>query len=261
MAALLAAALVGCNKPEPDTAQVPVRPDAAAPDQQASPAPAGAPSALPPGGGFTGTVAETMDSGGYTYVRVGNGQEEIWAAAPQFAVEVGEEVTVPEGMPMANYHSETLDRDFEVVYFVATVIKGSGSAAAPEAQQMPSGAHPSVDASQAARGAGVSFTGLAAAEGGKTVGETWEQKDALSGKEVVVRGKVVKFNSQVMGKNWIHVQDGTGGEGMNDLTVTTSATASVGDTVLVEGIVTLDKDFGFGYRYDLIIEDAKVTVE
>ena len=64
-----------------------------------------------------------------------------------------------------------------------------------------------------------------------------------------------------MGKNWVHVQDGTGGSGTNDLTVTTNATAAVGDTVLVRGKLGADKDFGFGYKYDILIEDAALTVE
>ena len=76
-----------------------------------------------------------------------------------------------------------------------------------------------------------------------------------------MRGKVVKFSPQIMGKNWIHVQDGTGAAGTNDLTVTTLDEAKVGDTVLVTGKITLNKDFGMGYKYDLIIEDGKVKVE
>ena len=64
-----------------------------------------------------------------------------------------------------------------------------------------------------------------------------------------------------MGKNWLHIQDGTGAEGTNDLTVTTSGTAKVGDTVLVSGVLVTDKDFGYGYKYAVLIEDAQVTVE
>lgn len=64
-----------------------------------------------------------------------------------------------------------------------------------------------------------------------------------------------------MGKNWIHVQDGTGSDGTNDLTVTTNAVAAVGNTVLVKGNLSADKDFGFGYKYEVVIEDAAVTVE
>jgi hypothetical protein len=78
---------------------------------------------------------------------------------------------------------------------------------------------------------------------------------------VKVRGKVVKYNSGIMGKNWLHIQDGSGAAGSNDLTVTTSANTKVGDTVLVAGVLSANKDFGSGYKYALIVQDAKVTVE
>ena len=72
---------------------------------------------------------------------------------------------------------------------------------------------------------------------------------------------MVKFNGGILGTNWLHIQDGTGTEGSNDLTVTTSAVVKVGDTVLVRGAVSLDRDFGSGYRYGVIVEGATVTVE
>ena len=124
---------------------------------------------------------------------------------------------------------------------------------------MPEGAHPKLDPAQAAKDSKVTFTGIKKAD--KTVGDVYAGQDSLGGKEVAVRGKVVKFSAQIMGKNWVHVQDGTGQAGSNDLTVTTADNAKVGDTVLVTGKITLKKDFGMGYKYDLIIEDGKVKVE
>ena len=91
--------------------------------------------------------------------------------------------------------------------------------------------------------------------------EVFEGADTLVGNEVVLRAKVVKFNGGILGTNFMHVQDGTGGEGTNDLTITSRTTVRVGDTVLVRGVLVADKDFGYGYEYPLIIEDATVTVE
>jgi len=134
------------------------------------------------------------------------------------------------------------------------------AAAAPEAATptMPPGeTHPAPKAA-----AEVDLTGIAKAEGGKTVAEVFAEKDALAGKPVTFRGKVVKTNPDIMGKNWLHVRDGSGEEGTNDLTITTAGTLpNVGDTVLVTGNVTLNKDFGMGYAYDVLVEDAQVTVE
>jgi hypothetical protein len=108
----------------------------------------------------------------------------------------------------------------------------------------------------------VDLSGIAKADGGKTVAEVFAEKDQLAGQPVIVRGKVVKSNPDIMGKNWLHVRDGSGAEGTNDITVTTAgAVPSVGDTVVVKGALALNKDFGMGYQYDVIIEDAEVTVE
>jgi hypothetical protein len=108
----------------------------------------------------------------------------------------------------------------------------------------------------------VDLSGIEKAEGGKTVAEVFAEKGTLAGKAVTVRGKVVKTNAAIMDRNWLHVRDGSGAEGTNDLTVTTSgALPKVGDTVVVTGEVSLNKDFGMGYAYDVIVEGAEVTVE
>jgi ABC-type glycerol-3-phosphate transport system substrate-binding protein len=104
---------------------------------------------------------------------------------------------------------------------------------------------------------------VAKAEGGQTVAEVYEQKATLAGSKVTVRGTVVKLNPGIMGKDWLHVRDGSGAEGTNDLTVTTTSKPlpNVGDLVLIVGTVSLDKDYGMGYQYPVIVEDAAVTVE
>ena len=101
--------------------------------------------------------------------------------------------------------------------------------------------------------------GVKKAEGGKTIAETFAERGKLVGKEIAVRGKVVKYNVNIMNKNWVHIQDGTGAAGSNDLTITTNDSTAVGKTVLVRGKVAIDKDFGAGYKYDVILEDAKVA--
>ena len=128
--------------------------------------------------------------------------------------------------------------------------------AATEAPAMPAD-HPA-----AKPGEEVDLSGIAKAEGGKTVAEVFAEKASLAGKPVTVRGKVVKVNGGIMGKNWLHVRDGSGAEGTNDLTVTTSGELpELGTIVVVTGPVTLDKDFGMGYQYAVILEDADVKVE
>jgi hypothetical protein len=129
--------------------------------------------------------------------------------------------------------------------------------AAPAAGAMPAD-HPVAKPSAA-----VDYAGIAKAEGGKTVAEVYAEKDALAGQPVSVRGKVVKTNTGIMNMDWVHVRDGSGEEGSNDLTVTTKggAVPQVGDTVLVTGTVVLNKDFGMGYSYPVMLENAEVKVE
>jgi ribosomal protein S17 len=283
-AGLVAAGVAACNSEKPKTetpqqaaAPAPVTPGAGGTGEMPAGHPplgekaaAGAPAGTAPAGKiFSGTVVDTMNASNYTYVQVDNGKEKIWAAAPQFDVKKGDKVNVPEGMPMKDYKSEALKRTFDTVYFVGAIGKGDqmpaaageqmGAAAPQSGQPMPEGLHPKVDASQAAKDANVTFSGIKKAE--KTVADVFAGQAALSGKEVSIRGKVVKFNAMIMGKNWIHLQDGSGATGTNDLTITTDTDAKVGDTVLVQGKVTLNKDFGMGYKYGVIIEDAKVKVE
>ena len=137
----------------------------------------------------------------------------------------------------------------------------AGSARAAGAP-LPEG-HPKIDTRGSAAPAApkFDFSKIVKPKGGKTVQEVYQEKVKLNGKRVTLRGKVVKYNEAIMGKNWLHLRDGTGKEPTNDLTVTTQAKTKVGDTVLVEGAVALDKDLGAGYKYDVIIEDAKVKIE
>lgn len=106
------------------------------------------------------------------------------------------------------------------------------------------------------------LSGIAKADGGKTVEEVYKEKDSLANGKVVVRGKVVKVNPGIMGKNWLHVRDGSGTDGTNDLTITTTGNLpEVGEVVVVTGTVVLDQDFGMGYQYPVIVQDAEITIE
>jgi hypothetical protein len=227
----------------------------------------------PEASGFTGKVVETTNAAGYTYVRVDTGGKKLWAVTTQFPVAVGDTVTVGAGMPMDNYHSKSLNRDFDRVYFTGSINVNGGAAGAapalpPGHPAIPAGGmaglpagHPSLTAP--AGDAAIDLKGIKKAEGGKTIQEIYAARKKLAGKEVTVRGKVVKYNAMILGKNWLHIQDGSGSaeKGDNDLTVTSADSTSLGATVLVSGIVHTNRDFGAGYKYEVIIEDAKLTPE
>ena len=212
-----------------------------------------------PSGAMSGTVTETMDSGGYTYIHVDCGDGEmIWAAAPRREAAVGDAVTISTGMPMKNFHSDTLDRTFDVVYFT-NGFGGSTSTEHPSGMGGQMGGQMGNDHPTAEPAGEIDLSGIERAAGGKTVAEVWGERTALAGQEVVVSGRVVKYLSGIMGTNWIHLRDGSGSDGTNDLTVTTDGFAAVGDLVTVTGKISVDRDFGAGYRYEVIMEDAKVA--
>ncbi|MDX1764343.1 MAG: hypothetical protein R3231_08490 [bacterium] len=259
-----------------NTACKPQASETAVPEKAGLQMPADVHQTMPPGGQqmpgaaqIHGPVVETLDASRYTYIQVDTGTEKIWAAAPQFEVNVGDHVTFTQGMAMANFHSEALNRDFDRVYFVSAVqVEGAGHhdeapaqvhGTAPAAAAPPSQTETAV--TEKPGKAPIDLSGITKAEGGSTIAELYADPAALSGKKVLVRGKVVKFSPQILGTNWIHIQDGTGDAGKNDLTVTSSDTAKVGDTIVVSGVLATDKDFGGGYRYDVIVENAKVAAE
>lgn len=291
---------VGCHdgnsrveKPVASSDQLPVSP--ASPVSGGSPPPegvaAGSASSTSAPSEFTGRVVETMNSGGYTYVQVDTGAKTIWAAANVFEVKVGDVVVVPAGMPMPNFHSNTLNRDFDLIYFTGGIrIVGDGQSPSlalgqlpgghpplpgGKAQQTPAlpGGHPPLPGTgqaadptahsraHAPAGTQIEPGSIEKPDGGRTVGEVFETRAQLAGQEVIVRGKVVKYTASILKRNWIHLKDGTGSAGSDDLTVTTTDQAAVGDTVVVRGTVTVDKDFGAGYKYAVLIENASVTVE
>ncbi len=135
-------------------------------------------------------------------------------------------------------------------------------AVAVGAQAFPPGGSPSgMPGVAAAQPAAKPVGPVAKLKGGQTVEELFKDQKKLSGKEVAVRGQVVKVSLGIMGKNWLHLQDGSGSAGTNDLTVTTSAEAAVGDVVVARGKLSTAKDFGHGYKYEVILDDAKVSKE
>ncbi len=214
---------------------------------------------------WTGEVVETMNSGGYTYVLLDTGSEQIWAAATQTTVTVGQKISVPKGRPMKDFPSKTLDRVFDEIYFVQGYYGPDG--VTPVAGQPAAGGMGNIPQDSNHAGVGGSnansqvddakIEGVKKVSGGYTVEEIFAQASSLGGQTIKVRGRVVKFTARIMGTNWIHIQDGSKG----DLTVTTDATVATGDLVIIEGPLTVNKDFGAGYKYDAIIEGAKVTKE
>lgn len=230
---------------------------------------------------FQGTVVETMNAAGYTYLLLSGNDKQIWVAIPESTIKTGETVNYLEGMVMENFTSKTLNRTFDTIIFSGGLVDRSpsaGSEAKKEndtfetalmaehgaAQKKPVTVTPK-QVSGGSTGAIVPFEELSVeksqAPNGYTIVEIFTGKKELAGKKVQVRAKVVKFSPLIMGKNWVHLQDGTGNPMQNshDLVVTTNDTVEVGTIVVLEGILSTDKDFGAGYKYPAIVEQAAIV--
>lgn len=196
-----------------------------------------------------GKVVETMNAGGYTYANLESNGTKTWVAYPVLETRVGESLSFHNCMPMTNFQSKTLNRKFDSILF-CNAPDVAATAPAKPAQK---------EAKKAAPGDPIKVEKANGANA-YTVEEIFSKRAALDGKQVVVRGQVVKVAASIMNRNWVHLQDGTGSDSKktNDLVVTTNDNAEEGDIITVTGTLAKDKDFGGGYRYNAIIEKGIV---
>lgn len=194
----------------------------------------------------TGDVLEVKDVDSYTYLRLKTKDGETWAAVSTAPVKVGARVTIGNPMVMKNFESRTLKKTFSTIVF--GTLGGTGKDAAMAHAGMTKTA-PDTTPIKVPKASGANA---------RTVVEIVTKAAELNGKPVVVSGKVVKYNPAIMGKNWVHLRDGSGDAARetNDILVTTAAKTKVGDVVTVSGVVRTNKDFGSGYTYKVLIEDA-----
>jgi hypothetical protein len=217
-----------------------------------------------------GEVLEVLDVESYTYLRLKTATGEVWAAVTTAKVAKGQQVSIAQPMMMNGFESRILKRRFEQIAFGQLVVPGT-AATVPKpgaASVMPGGMlagmpHGGASSKAAAPAPAAPVAKVAKATGAdaRTVADVVTGKDKLKDKPVVVRARVVKVNSGIMGKTWIHLQDGSGKaeDGSNDVLVTTQAQAAVGDVVTVRGTVRTDVTVGPGYAYEVMIENATLT--
>lgn len=205
-----------------------------------SAAPAAAPTV------FTGEVLEVQEVESYTYLRLKTRDGETWAAVGRAPVRKGATVTIEDAMVVNNFESRSMKKTFKTIVF------GSLAGADPHA-----GMAKPADASVAPVAPDAKVA-KASGPNAKTVAEINTQAAELKDKTVLVRGKVVKYNAGIMGRNWVHLRDGSGSAAArtNDVLITSMNAVKVGDVVTAKGIVRTDKDFGSGYVYKVIVEEA-----
>ena len=208
---------------------------------------------------IAGKVLEIMNSSGYTYLLLDVDGFKDWVAIPELYVEVGDEVELNPGTQMGEFTSKPLNKTFKQIIF-------SSGPTQKYNEKRKTGAHKGVNMSEPAPGKkkseGKVVEGLkvekAKGDNSYSLAEIFEKRDSLEDKVILVRGQVVKITTGVMNKNWVHIKDGTGENASNKLVVTTKDSPNIGDVVTFSGVFHNNVDFGGGYQYAVIMEDAVI---
>lgn len=199
-----------------------------------------------------GTVAETIDGGGYTFIRIE--EPDVWIATSSLEVTEGDRVEYSGGAEMRDFHSKSLDRTFESIWFVQKVsVSGQDlprQAAAQGHPPIPGGTPRDTAVEAPAPGE------IEKLDGGKVIEEILSDRAALKGQTVSLRAKVIKVSENIMGMNWVTLQDGSGTAPNDKLIAVSSEMAAVGEVVTATGVIENDVDLGYGYRYDALLEEA-----
>jgi hypothetical protein len=196
-----------------------------------------------------GLVQKVLQTSGYTYALVKSGADTTWIAINKMDLKAGETLYYNSGLEMSNFHSKSLNRTFAKVFLVSAASTSPGANAAASSTMGTQPMKPKIEQEKIT---------VKPMSGSITIAELYANKAKYAGKVVKVRGKVTKYNPEIMGKNWVHIQDGTKNGSDFDLTITTPDRVRMGDIVSFEGKITLNKDFGAGYFYSVIMEDGKV---
>ena len=189
-------------------------------------------------------VDEVIQTSSYTYLLVSEDGMSYWIAVSQMTANVQDVLYFNSGLEMLNFESKELQRTFDKLLLVQVVSDGS-SEVSPRSMQTK---QPLVNNKPVSSGNEQDM-------GVVSLPELFNNSVNYGGKRVTVSGSVVKFNPGIMGRNWVHIVDG---ESSFDLTITTNDNVKLDDKVTFEGVITLNKDFGAGYKYPIIMEEGNL---
>ncbi len=195
------------------------------------------------------TAEEVLNTDKYTYVRGKENGQDVWIAVLKQEVKIGDSYVFRGGLMKKNFESKEFNRSFETLYLVSDF----GPEGAAPGNVSKEQAHANVESGSTVEAP----KNVTAAAGAIKLSDLVSNLKKYDGKTVKVTGKVMKVNPMIMGRNWLHLQDGSGKN--LDLTVTTVEQIQLGQTVTLEGTLALNKDFGAGYKYDYILESAVVA--
>ena len=191
------------------------------------------------------TALETLETSKYVYVKVSEAGEQYWVATNKMPVAIGETYFYSSGLLKQNFRSKEHDRVFEKLYLIPSLVKENhGVSKRPAIAQKTAPKNTKSYSHE-------DLSDLVA------IKDLVENPDQFSGKVIKIKGVCTKVNSKILGRNWIHLKDGS--LDSYDLVVTSRQVVQVGNEMVVSGKVTLKKDFGSGYYYDILIEEGEIS--
>lgn len=200
-----------------------------------------------PDGSHKAQVEEVLQTNSYTYLKVNEDGKQNWLAVTKQDIKSGATVYYKPDLEMNNFESKELKRTFESIFFVSSIsdklLGNSGSS--------------KMEASLSRKNTGTKTTiSVDQPQNGISIAKLSADRISYQGKIITVRGQVTKYNPSIMDRNWVHIQDGTKDGQTYDLTVTTNDEVKLDEIVTFKGKIVLNKDFGAGYKYDIIMEEA-----
>ena len=194
------------------------------------------------------SVKEILQGGNYTFLLVIENKEEYWMAVSKTDTKVKDILYYKNALLMRDFESKELNKVFDKILFVDNISHSP--------QLLKSISKDTLDQKKKKNISEKSDIKVDPAPGGITIGELFKNKADYANKTVVIRGQVVKINKNIMDRNWVHLRDGTSHEGKSDLTFTSLEEVNVGDVITFKGTVALEKEYGAGYNYPIVVESA-----
>ncbi|RLD39542.1 MAG: hypothetical protein DRI74_00425 [Bacteroidetes bacterium] len=195
-------------------------------------------------------VLETIDVASYVYILGKENGAKYWYATNVRDVNKGDTFFYDNPLVMKDFYSRELDRPFDEILFLSRIAKNPIELNKPKTETV-SKANGKIKTKQIE-------ISIDKPDNTISIAQLFKQKDVFKGQEVIIKGEVVKFSPQIMNTNWIHIQDGTSFNGKYDLTITSQENVNVGDILTFKGFIAVDKDFGYGYFYEFLMEEAEI---
>ena len=202
-------------------------------------------------------IKESIGSNDYTFVLASENDTDIWIAIPHANIKIGGAYYYQGGLIMYNFASKELKRTFKQILFLEGLSNDKENLITTPAlaqKQQSIEKHININAYNLKR----ITIHIKSINGRITLSELYAKKALYAGKMVKLSGIVTRFSADIMKKNWVHLQDGTEYAGKFDLVISTKASVSIGDTIIMQGLVAVNKDFGYGYFYEVLLEDATI---